>query len=273
MAPSSRLAASSKPNVAYLELNFAALLKKQTILPSFAYAGIPYQVFGQRSGALALTIAWSRLAMARSFPFIAAIAASTSRSPSALFLFARSSAFSSWARALIAARSSAVNPLDFLSAVFFSAIVQLLDADQIARGIAERAVADPVRLVGRLLDDFCVAGLQAVEGALEILGGEVDARVGPLRHHLGDRAALLVGDARGGARRVQDDRRAGLVGRADGDPVHPGVLDVVANLEPEGVAVEGHGGLRVLVWEEACVNGDVHRRKASAPRRPALLDS
>jgi hypothetical protein len=28
-----------------------------------AYAGIPYQVFGERSGALALMIAWSRLAM------------------------------------------------------------------------------------------------------------------------------------------------------------------------------------------------------------------
>src|SRR4029453_5860174 len=112
MAPSSRLAASSNPNVAYLESNFPALLKKQTTLPSLAYAGIPYQVFGHRSGAVASTISWSRLAMTRSDPFIAAIAASRSRSPSALFLLARASAFSSWARAFIAARSSAVNPLD-----------------------------------------------------------------------------------------------------------------------------------------------------------------
>ena len=37
---------SSKPRVAYLDLNFSALLKKQTTLPSLAYAGIPYQVFG-----------------------------------------------------------------------------------------------------------------------------------------------------------------------------------------------------------------------------------
>jgi len=36
MAPWSRFAASSKPNVAYLELNFPALLKKQTTLPSLA---------------------------------------------------------------------------------------------------------------------------------------------------------------------------------------------------------------------------------------------
>src|SRR5918994_2073567 len=49
MAPSSRFALSLKPNVAYLALNFAALWKKQTTLPSLAYAGIPYQVFGESS--------------------------------------------------------------------------------------------------------------------------------------------------------------------------------------------------------------------------------
>jgi hypothetical protein len=48
--------ASLKPNVAYLVLNFCALWKKQTTLPSLAYAGIPYQVFGERTGALALMI-------------------------------------------------------------------------------------------------------------------------------------------------------------------------------------------------------------------------
>jgi hypothetical protein len=55
MAPSSRFASSLKPNVAYLDLNFCALWKKQTTLPSLAYAGIPYQGFGERAGALALT--------------------------------------------------------------------------------------------------------------------------------------------------------------------------------------------------------------------------
>src|SRR5215813_13156613 len=115
MAPSSRFAVSLKPNVAYLVLNFCAVWKKQTTLPSLlAYAGIPYQVFGERAGALALMISWSRLAIARSGSGIAAIAASTALSPSALFLFARSSAFSSWARFLIAAFSSSENPLDFL---------------------------------------------------------------------------------------------------------------------------------------------------------------
>src|SRR5207237_6492657 len=62
--PSSRFASSLKPRVAYLVLNFCAFWKKQTTLPSLAYAGIPYQVFGERAGAWALTIAWIRSPMA-----------------------------------------------------------------------------------------------------------------------------------------------------------------------------------------------------------------
>src|SRR5256886_7119151 len=111
MAPSSRFALSLKPSVAYLVLNFCAVWKKQTTLPSLpavAYAGIPYQSLGERAGALALMIAWSRLASPRSGSGIAAIFASTALSPSAV------SAFSSWARSFIAARSSSVNPLNFL---------------------------------------------------------------------------------------------------------------------------------------------------------------
>src|SRR5207245_8941112 len=71
---------------------------------------IPQQVYGQRSGPLSSLDAWSRVTMARAGSFSAAIAASTSLSPAALFLLARSSAFSSCAQAFIAARSSAVNP-------------------------------------------------------------------------------------------------------------------------------------------------------------------
>src|SRR5213079_1452884 len=56
-APSSSFALSLKPNVAYLVLNFCALWKKQTTLPSLAYAGIPYQSLGERAGALALMMA------------------------------------------------------------------------------------------------------------------------------------------------------------------------------------------------------------------------
>src|SRR6266705_644700 len=116
MAPSSRFAESLKPSVAYRVLNFCAGWKKQTTSPSLAYAGIPYQVLGERAGPLALMIAWSRLAMARSGAGISAIFASTSLSPSTLSARGprRASAFSSWARSFIAARSSSVNPVNFL---------------------------------------------------------------------------------------------------------------------------------------------------------------
>src|SRR5574341_374635 len=67
MLPSSRFASSLKPNVAYLYLNLSAAVKKQTTSPSLlAYAGIPYQVFGERDGALAVMISWIRRAMTRS---------------------------------------------------------------------------------------------------------------------------------------------------------------------------------------------------------------
>src|SRR5207253_11217984 len=84
MAPSSSFALSLKPSVWYLTLNFPAFWKKQTTLPSLAYAGIPYQVLGTSVGAAALIRECTFLAMARSGPCIFAIAASTSVSPSAL---------------------------------------------------------------------------------------------------------------------------------------------------------------------------------------------
>src|SRR2546421_6441652 len=117
MLPSSSFALSLKPKVAYLVLNFCALWKKQTTLPSLAYAGIPYQVVGERAGALALMTAWSRLAIARSGSGISAIFASRSLSPSAL----RAATFCSWTRSIIAAFSSSVNP----SYLFLVAVVVL----------------------------------------------------------------------------------------------------------------------------------------------------
>src|SRR5213080_1114613 len=63
--------------------------------------------------------------------------------------------------------SAACSPGDSVSVVVAVVMVtpiagrlgQLLDADQVARGIAEGAVAHAVRLVGGLLDDLGVAGL------------------------------------------------------------------------------------------------------------------
>src|SRR5918997_409406 len=155
---------------------------------------------------------------------------------------------------------SAAWAADRVSMAVVTASALLLDADQVPGGIAEGAVADPVRLVGRLLHDLRVAGLQPFEGGVEVGGGQVDAGVGALRHHLGDRAALVVGDAGVGLRRVEDDRRVGLAGRADRDPVHPAVLDVEAGLQAERVAVEGQRGLRVGMREHARMDGEVHGR-------------
>src|SRR5689334_11082243 len=72
---------------------------------------MPYHVFGVSSGAAAVTSSSTRFASARSAGDIAAIASRTAVSPSSF-------AFSSFARARIAAFSSAVNP-------FFSAISHL----------------------------------------------------------------------------------------------------------------------------------------------------
>src|SRR5438445_9533653 len=71
---------------------------------------MPYQVFGARSGALAVIRAWIRSAIERSAGGISAIFASRSLSPSCLASRDLDSAFSSRARSRIAAFSSAVNP-------------------------------------------------------------------------------------------------------------------------------------------------------------------
>src|SRR5262249_45092801 len=102
-----------------------------------------------------------------------------------------------------------------------------------------------------------------LEGAGQVRGAEHDACVRALGHHLHDHAALVVGDAWLGGRRMQDDGRAGLAGGADRDPALRAVSDILADLEAEGVAIEGEGGVRVVVWEEGPVNCDIHTGHAS----------
>ena len=55
----------------------------------------------------------------------------------------------------------------------------------------------------------------------------------------------------------------GLAGRADRDPAHRALSDIGADLEAEDVAIEGQRGVRVVMREDARVNGDVHARQAS----------
>src|SRR3954447_22275138 len=165
-----------------------------------------------------MTSASIRLAIVRSGSFILAIACCRSFLPSSLVFCA----LSSRAYSFIAARSSAENfpddeflgALVLLADVFFLVVVvfagmacrlrvvmcvrmvrrsgQLLDPEQVAGRIAERAVADAVGLVGRLLDDFGVAALQSLERRVDVLGRQQDRGVGALRHHLGDRASLVI---------------------------------------------------------------------------------
>src|SRR5688500_3253081 len=156
--------------------------------------------------------AWSRLAMARSGSGIAAIAASTALSPAALSAPRRASVFSARSHSFIAARSSYVNPsaflrgaLELLVACFVAFLAlwallvmlrslslltggsaQFVDADVVAGGVAKSAVADSVGLLGRLLDDLGIAGLQPGEGAVEVGGRQDEHRVGTFGHHLGD---------------------------------------------------------------------------------------
>src|SRR5215218_5989665 len=115
-------------------------------------------------------------------------------------------------RSWLSATSSAGECVSvFVAMLIAGCSAEFLDADQVARGIPEGAVAKPVRLVNRLLDDLGIAGLKPLEGAVEVGGGQIDAGVGALGHHLGDGAALVVGDAGDDLRRVQDDGRAWLV--------------------------------------------------------------
>ena len=93
-------------------MNFDAAWKKHTTLPSFAYAGIPYQSRGASAGALVLTSVWSFFAIARSGSLIFSICATTSASLPGLL----ARPFFSRAYSLIAARSSAVN-VDFFFVV------------------------------------------------------------------------------------------------------------------------------------------------------------
>src|SRR4051794_3788947 len=76
---------------------------------------MPYQVFGDRSGAAVVTVTWTRSATARSSGAIFARLSRTACSPSAFLAPFFPSARSSAARARIAARSSALKPPDVVS--------------------------------------------------------------------------------------------------------------------------------------------------------------
>jgi hypothetical protein len=80
--------------------------------------GIPYQVFGDNSGAVEVTVTCTRSASARSSGASSAILSRTACMPSAFLAPFLPSARSSAARSFIAARSAALKPSDSVVAFF-----------------------------------------------------------------------------------------------------------------------------------------------------------
>src|SRR3954464_8201265 len=94
---------------------------------------MPYHVRGASSGAAAVTSSWTRVASLRSAGGIDAIASTTARASASALAAPLAVDLSSLARSFMAARSSALNPLDdelvasflvggFLPAVFLVAM-------------------------------------------------------------------------------------------------------------------------------------------------------
>ena len=117
---------------------------------------------------------------------------------------------------------------------------QLLDADQVARRVTECAVAHPVGLFGRFLDDIGTAGLDPFEDTVEVLGGQKDPAV------------------------------SGWFG---GLTVIQRILPRPTSVRTSNPRVPGEraGGVRVVVREEAGVNGDGHGFHANCGSAPVLL--
>jgi NAD(P)-dependent dehydrogenase (short-subunit alcohol dehydrogenase family) len=112
----------------------------------------------------------------------------------------------------------------------------LRDADQVARGIAERAVARAPRLIHGLLQHLGAGCPEVLEGRAEIARLEDDHR----EHALGEQLlqGVPVGLGPAGVRLRQHDAEAWLVLAAQGDPAEPAGTDVVLHFEPERIPVE-----------------------------------
>jgi len=119
----------------------------------------------------------------------------------------------------------------------------LVDADQVARRVADGEVLGAPELLGRLLHDLGARGAHLLEGGVEVVGVEVDAVQGALGQQGGERV-----DVGGAAVQVvgEDDPDVGLGGGADGDPAEVFAGNVVAQFEAERVAVEGQCEVGVM---------------------------
>src|SRR5439155_17685089 len=176
------------------------------------YPGIPYQSFGERLGALALTIAWTRFAMARSESAISAIFASRALASSSLL----AADFRSLTSSFIAARSSSVSTPPFLlvavllladfCVVFvglmekppsllrllrvrlIAALRAVTDPPDVAVGVCERPTVPAPLQLRRGLEDFGAGLLCLVHHLVNALLAANDV----VHHHAGEAAALRV---------------------------------------------------------------------------------
>lgn len=74
-------------------------------------------------------------------------------------------------------------------------LARLLDTDHVAGRVTKGTVPHAVWLLSRFLDHLDVSGLHLFKRTVEIFGGEQECSESALGHHLGDQAALVVGEA------------------------------------------------------------------------------
>src|SRR5690242_19399438 len=127
----------------------------------------------------------------------------------------------------------------------------LLEPDQVARRVAERAIPDAVRLVHRLLQHLAATLANVLERRVAVVRAEVDAAEQALGEQLLHDLAVGRRRVRVGERRLEDAVDVGLALGPDRGPPRALVLDVIAGLEAEEVAVEGQRLVVVVDGDEA----------------------
>ena len=131
----------------------------------------------------------------------------------------------------------------------------LRDADEIARGVTERAVARAPGLGHRLLQHLGARRPDLLERGVQVVGTEDRRLQRPLRHQRQQGVALGLRPAT--VRLGQDDVDV-LPRGADGDPAEAVGRDVVADLEAERVAIEDERGIGIVDGDEHGGNGECH---------------
>ena len=160
--------------------------------------------------------------------------------------------------AIVGRRASRWATIRFLS---------LLDAKPVARGVAHGGVADAPGLLGRLLQHLDSGrGGDLVEGRVEVVGAEVDRVQLTLGENGREGVPVLLGAAR--VRLRQYDRDLGLAVGDEGDPAEAAEGDLVAHLQPEGVAVEAESGIGVVDQDVHGAEGNGHGTDSRRVRRP-----